>query len=474
MSESKVKLFTLWAGDLPEWMSQFEDRLRANHLIDWELLHWSVEEANTLVGKWVGTLCRKETPYALGDLRPLLGGVCSERLIGYDWWGWVDLDVVLGDLDRLLPPLLYRYDVISTDAKGIHGPLTLLRNVPAVNLLCREGGLPEAAIRPEVAEMLGDRDYWNYDEDGFEELPFCTNPSFTRLVRDAERERGLRVCWDNRSWTENRETIEGGLPSRCCELLPYPTRSPKPRGTRLLEKPTKREILLYHFTGCTPDHKKVWPVPHPAYERYDSLAECQEKYWRNRPRRPVLPPAPTALDPASVESPEYWAARINRVLEANGPLHQVVCDTPPGDWEYIQSRAAEIMASTILPNRPGQRILDGGCSYGTLLGPLLASVPDFGMYVGVDYCSPMVDLARRMWPSSSRILFLPGDLHNLPFTDDTFDWAVCRGVEGTTRVQLGNRVWARMRDEMLRVARRLLLIHLDGRHQVIERINATP
>ncbi len=432
MTKPVAKMITPWSGSLPGWVNRFARRARRSRLVEWELVSADVACLNRRAEAAAGVACRKESQYATCDLRPLLGRMFPERFEGYDWWGWCDLDVVLGDLDRLIgQELMNPYNqIVTTDADGIHGPLTLLRSRPDVLDLYRAG---------PYAEVLANPDYLNFDETGFASPGGGNaNPSFTRLVRGA----GLRVHYDDRSWTESRDPLPGGAPSRCCRSA---------HGGRLVEVPTGRDLVLYHFTS------KQWPLPN----RYKSAYREQQEFL-DRQR---------TLEPLPEESPAYWATRLARVKAAGEPIHKAVLDTNEEAWGRVQAHTAGLLRYYMSPLRRSAnvRVLDAGCGYGALLAPLKwANV--WCDYVGVDYCPEMVEEARA---TSHGVVtygpadFLVHDVAALPFTERRFDWCVCRGVEGSTKSLVSVVKWERMLAEMLRVSRNVLLIDSEMNHRVL-------
>ncbi len=225
---AKIKLITLWSGKLPIWYSHFYHRIRANKVVEHELIHLhSVDQINNLARFVTGFPCRKPTCYSLCDIRPLLGDMCCDVFYHYEWWGWCDLDIVVGNLDKLVEPLLDSYDIITADPHSICGGITFLRNIPEINRLYRSG---------PYQEMLSSNQYFNFDEDGR-----GANQGFTRIVNDS----GIRVHYDDRNWHEGHKMlVEGKVPSRYCKLV----------GNDLIETPTEREIWMYHLGS------KKWPV----------------------------------------------------------------------------------------------------------------------------------------------------------------------------------------------------------------------
>lgn len=74
-------------------------------------------------------------PYKICDYRPAFGKIFEDYLIDYDYWGFVDLDVIFGDLDAYYRDVLeeYEYDVITCITNRIAGCFTILKNNEKVN-----------------------------------------------------------------------------------------------------------------------------------------------------------------------------------------------------------------------------------------------------------------------------------------------------------------------------------------------------
>ena len=420
----KIKLLSVWIGPkpLPEWVPVLKQRMGHHRLVEWQLIEPSLESVNWAASQVSGVKVRKEDAYATYDLRPLYLDIFRWWYGECDWWGWMDLDVLTGDLDTLLPPLLNGKDIVTTAADYVHGPLTLLRNCREVNELWRK--------EPKIDKVLANPAYLNWDETGFGVgSPHLVNPSFTQLVREC----GLRVHWDDRCWTETENMIQT-IPSRGCRM----------QGHSLIETPTGRELLAYHFTKSP----KRWPVP-------DRWARARAQLMMQAKTEHLPMPEPC-------ESPDYWTERVVLTLARRWELHRMVIDTPVGDWEAIQAHTAKVLKELL---KPGERVLDVGCSYGALLNML----PDGVEYVGVDYCPAMLCLARELSPNADFILGDLDDLDPTQFPNDSFDWAVCRGLEGTTKTLRSQAEWEAMEREMLRVAKRLLLIDMSMNWRVVER-----
>ncbi|KAJ5403823.1 methyltransferase-UbiE family protein [Penicillium cosmopolitanum] len=86
-------------------------------------------------------------------------------------------------------------------------------------------------------------------------------------------------------------------------------------------------------------------------------------------------------------------------------------------------RDANNSAAYLLPHlRPHMSILDVGCGPGSITIDLARKVPQ-GHVVGVEYVSDPIDGARSLASSQgvTNVKFEVGDIHDLPFPENTFD-----------------------------------------------------
>jgi hypothetical protein len=75
------------------------------------------------------TECHK-SGYAATDLKPLLGFLYSEITNRYEWWGWADVDLLLGQLTQLSADKLRDFELVNPLRSAGHrscGPFMLLR-----------------------------------------------------------------------------------------------------------------------------------------------------------------------------------------------------------------------------------------------------------------------------------------------------------------------------------------------------------
>jgi hypothetical protein len=77
--------------------------------------------------------------YKLCDIRPAFGLIHADRLEGYDFWGFGDIDLVYGDLRRYFTAdRLAAYDLYSTHERRVAGHLCLIRNTERKRQLFRK------------------------------------------------------------------------------------------------------------------------------------------------------------------------------------------------------------------------------------------------------------------------------------------------------------------------------------------------
>ena len=63
----------------------------------------SFEEFKELIASKLGMKISLETPYKLCDYKPLFGFLFEEYTVGYDYWGYCDLDMIFGNISSYLP-----------------------------------------------------------------------------------------------------------------------------------------------------------------------------------------------------------------------------------------------------------------------------------------------------------------------------------------------------------------------------------
>lgn len=102
----------------------------------------------------------------------------------------------------------------------------------------------------------------------------------------------------------------------------------------------------------------------------------------------------------------------------------------------------------LLSVHPGQQLLDVGCGLGDDVRVLASLVGPSGSVVGLDNSKRLLEVARNHGENVSLpVMFVQGDMHNLPFDAAVFDGVRCE------RVLIHSTDPGRVVGEMLRVAR---------------------
>ena len=97
---------------------------------DWpdnvRIVHMSFAQLRSKIERKLGFPISLEYPYKLCDFRPAYGYLFEEDCRGYPYWGYCDCDLIFGNLNRMLTPLLEQgYDKLFAS-----GHLTVYKNTP--------------------------------------------------------------------------------------------------------------------------------------------------------------------------------------------------------------------------------------------------------------------------------------------------------------------------------------------------------
>lgn len=161
----------------------------------------------------------------------------------------------------------------------------------------------------------------------------------------------------------------------------------------------------------------------------------------------------TPLDPNAhlhpVNTERFWRRRLNQAHARERHCECAVWDVSIDHFRKHLQLTKPLLHQHL---RAGQRVLDAGCGVGSLC-PLMPEGVD---YYGIDLSPDFLEIARFRHPEGR---FDRQDLNDLSvFADKSFDWAVARSVEGMVRENLGGKAWGRMRQELQRVAKKILLL----------------
>jgi hypothetical protein len=167
----------VYFGPLPAWFGLWAASCARNPHIDFlvvtdqeaeglprnvRVLPETLDGVRARLERALGTGVALGRPYKLCDYKPFLGLAFSDELAGYDYWGFSDLDLVLGDLEGFfVGQEVTRYDKFLP-----LGHLFLFRNTPEVNARVK---LPVHG-RDLWREVVSSEENRAFDEFGINEI----------------------------------------------------------------------------------------------------------------------------------------------------------------------------------------------------------------------------------------------------------------------------------------------------------------
>lgn len=147
--QPSVLVLVPWFGKWPEWMRFYIESCRWNPTIDWlmisdcgeiddkpdnvSVLHTTLDDYREYISRRLSLECVWDQSYKLCDLRPLFGELHSDRIKGYDYWGYGDIDVIYGNIRQIYTNDVLTHDIISPHDDITAGHFTLVRNTERLN-----------------------------------------------------------------------------------------------------------------------------------------------------------------------------------------------------------------------------------------------------------------------------------------------------------------------------------------------------
>jgi SAM-dependent methyltransferase len=151
----------------------------------------------------------------------------------------------------------------------------------------------------------------------------------------------------------------------------------------------------------------------------------------------------------NVDDPAFWKARLDEIHRKDW-LFLALWDTSVEIWKSTLQTHKEVLAQVI--TKPSY-VLDAGCGMGHLTEILPETVT---AYMGVDLSPDFITYCRNKRPDFN---FRCHNLRSLPFESGTFDYAVCRSMEGMISARMGDKEWKLIEDELHRVAKTVIILN---------------
>lgn len=96
----------------------------------------------------------------------------------------------------------------------------------------------------------------------------------------------------------------------------------------------------------------------------------------------------------------------------------------PGTGQYTRHKDKFHRLFTLMPIRPGDRVLDVGCGCGILAPYLLERVGKEGVVFELDYAERMIAENQRLH-TDERLRFIVSDIVHVPLSAETCDAVIC-------------------------------------------------
>lgn len=253
---AQVALLIPYLGTLPPWIDGYLALCARNPKFHWiifsddpsaaqksqanvDIVVTDKKTLEELFSSRLGCTVRLDSGYKLCDYRPAFGQLFAEYLEDYAFWGHIDLDLVLGDLDKFFSDeILNSADAFSCSLFQT-GHLSIFRNTKEINTLYLRAG-------DSLEHIFSSEEYLGFDEQGFE-----------LVLREAEEQGLLRrlnrvICAVDTSCTNWRIRYTKNVADLPEGLLWY-NGDCQWREGKVLHKETMQEVAYFHFNHWKED-----------------------------------------------------------------------------------------------------------------------------------------------------------------------------------------------------------------------------
>lgn len=128
------KGFQMWllscsTNETIDWILYTDDKTEYNYPKNVKVKYCSYDNIKNKIQSFYDFKISIEMPWKLCDFRPAYGEIFADDLVGYDFWGHCDMDLIWGDIRKFITDdILDKYEKI-----GFQGHSTLYKNTPEVN-----------------------------------------------------------------------------------------------------------------------------------------------------------------------------------------------------------------------------------------------------------------------------------------------------------------------------------------------------
>lgn len=184
MTYKTINIIIPYFGSFPNYYQLFLNSCAKNDTINWTIVtdnvvdydypsnvkrvNMTFEEVKHLIKSKFDFDVAISSVHKLCELKPAYGYIFDNFVMGYDYWGYGDLDLIYGDMRSFLTDDFLTYDKIFT-----LGHLSLVRNTEEINRLF----MKEIFGKELYKEAFSNDQNYNFDED------FMGKPNINSIFR---------------------------------------------------------------------------------------------------------------------------------------------------------------------------------------------------------------------------------------------------------------------------------------------------
>jgi hypothetical protein len=194
--KTKIAILICYFGKLPWFFNYFLKSVSFNPTIQFflvvddetcnlalplnvKLIYRSLQEVSEIASEKMGFEVNIEYGYKLCDFKPAYGLLFSDLIIGYDFWGHADLDIIFGDIREFMTEeILQKHDLISVRPDWITGCFLLYRNNKKMNLLFENS--------KDYKKVFSSAVHYCFDETNFSHDAFNEGYSYSEIETEVE------------------------------------------------------------------------------------------------------------------------------------------------------------------------------------------------------------------------------------------------------------------------------------------------
>lgn len=172
----KIAFIIVYFGEFPWFFKYFLHSSIYNPSIDFIILtdnvlrstssenirfiRYSIDQFNKDASKTLNMDIHIKRGYKLCDFKPTYGGIFSDLLDKYDFWGYCDIDIIWGNIRKFMTSkLLNIYDVISARHDYLTGSFALYKNNQMTRELFKESKDYKIALTVERNVCFDETNY---------------------------------------------------------------------------------------------------------------------------------------------------------------------------------------------------------------------------------------------------------------------------------------------------------------------------